>query len=476
MNKILFLFFALFFSFLPLNISHSEESERIIQKVLMLSINSTINPATLNYLQTGFSKASSPQSNFDAILIKINTPGGLVSTTKDILTLMGDSNLPVIVWVTPEGASATSAGAIISAGAHFLFMSRGTNIGAATPVTLTDSGASGTEEKEKKVTKEDPKKSIQKLLSNQDNLQRKAMNDLVALIRSLGESRGRNTELLEEMISKASSFESKVALEKGLINGVASNFSDIWQGLEGKNVTIKGKIFKLHTQNPTVVEQKMDLGQSILDIFANPSLAYILFLLGAALIYLEFQTPGTFVPGAIGVISLILSGIAFQVLPLNFGALGLIVLSFLLFLLETYITSYGILIFVGLLSLTFGSLFLFRTNDSYLDFNTSLVYSSVAGIACIVISFALYWAYDARKNRMQRRQKKDHHKIIGQEGIVVSELGDFAKTENKIYQVKINGELWKARSEKGSPISLGDKVLVLNLDEKQLILVIQTVS
>ncbi|MFT6604283.1 MAG: membrane-bound serine protease (ClpP class), partial [Bacteriovoracaceae bacterium] len=282
----------------------------------------------MNYIKTGFKRAASEK--FDLINIEINTPGGLVSTTKDILSEFGKSEIPVVVWVKPEGASATSAGAIIASGAHLLFMSDGTNIGAATPIN------SDGDIKSKDVRK-------------------KAINDLVALIQSLSESKGRNAKQFGSMIEEASSFKAKEAKLKNLANAIVNNRREFKEAIDGQVVKIKGKQFKIKANSLEWKEQKWDMGQELLNIFSNPSLAYILFLIGASLIYLELQAPGGLIAGSIGAVCLVIAAIGFQVLPLNLGALGLIVLSFVLFVIEIYITSYGLISIAGILSLIFGS-------------------------------------------------------------------------------------------------------------------------
>lgn len=434
-----------------------------IEKILSLSINSSINPATLNYLSTAITEA--PTKGHHLILIKMNTPGGLVSTTKDILTLFGNSDIPILVWITPEGASATSAGAIISAGAHLLFMSHGTNIGAATPITL--GGDSLPNEKDK-----DKDKNIA-LEEDQNDLRKKAINDLVALVQSLSKTRNRNGDAFAEMIRNAKSFPAEEAEEKGLINGVSNQLEDIWKKIHFKSILIKGKTLRLLVPHPPqLMEQKMDLGQQILDIFANPSLAYILFILGAVLIYLELQAPGGFIAGSIGTICLLLAGISFQVLPINFGSLGLIILSFILFILEIFIMSYGLLSLAGIISLLFGSLFLFRSQNAYLEFRTELVYSIVGSVAFFLAVIAIYLAFAIKKNKKSPRNKYDLYGILGQQGIVVEEIHNQGNIVGKyFYQVKIMGELWNASSTQ--PCSVGDFVQIIELDKQKLMLQIK---
>ncbi len=396
-------------------VSFANGEDYLVNNILTMEVNSSINPATLSYLSSGFKKAKG--DNFDLILIKLNTPGGLVTTTKDILTLIGESDIPTAVWITPEGASATSAGAIIASAAHLLFMSEGTNIGAATPIQMSGD------------------------IDKKSDMRKKAVNDLVALVQSLSEARGRNPKLFGEMIEKASSFKAKEALEKNLITAIVSSQKDLIQKLsQEKKLVVKGKSLAVTVNTPSFTDHEMDLGQKLLDIFANPSTAYILFLIGAALIYLEFQAPGGFIAGALGAVCLLFAGIGFQVLPLNFGALGLMVLSFALFIMEAYITSYGILSLAGLASLVAGSLFLFRTDDAYLSLSTSLIGAAVGAIASF-LAIIVFIMVKERKNIGKEKfndVEYDHGKIIK----VLNKEG-----ERHIYQVKIHGEVWRAESD-----------------------------
>lgn len=400
-----------------------------ISKILRLKIQSSINPATMSYLKTGFKKAQ--EENFNLILIEMNTPGGLVTTTKEILTLIGESEIPSAVWIRPEGASATSAGAIIASGAHLLFMSEGTNIGAATPIQMSGD------------------------IDKKSDARKKAINDLVALVQSLSEARNRNAVLFGEMIEKAASFKAQEAKEKNLINDIVNTDKELFLAISAaKGVKIKGQEKALTLTSPVIIDFEMDLGQKLLNIFANPSTAYILFLIGAALLYLEFQAPGGFVAGAVGALCLLMAGIGFQVLPLNFGALGLMVLSFALFMMEIYITSYGILSLAGLASLVAGSLFLFRTDDAYLSLSHSLIFSVVLAIVSF-IAIVVYLMVKERKNI----GKEKFNDTEGEKGVVIKFLKK--QEEGFLYQIKVHGEVWSALSEEelavGAQIQTSEK-------------------
>lgn len=411
-----------------------------VHKILTLKVDSTINPATLNYLREGFTKAH--KEGFDLILLTLNTPGGLVSTTSDILTEIGQSDIPVAIWITPQGAAAISAGAIMSSAAHLLVMSEGTSIGAATPIEMSG------DIKEK-------------------DARAKAINAITGMVQGMAEARGRDPVAFGDMVTKAKMFNSKEAIDLKIIDGIAHTRNEFLNLIEGKHLVVKNKFLSISERNPTFVDFEMDPGQKLLNIFASPSLAYILFLLGAALIYFELQAPGGFLAGSLGVICLLLSGIGLQVLPLNFGAMALIILSFILFILEIYITSFGILTLAGLASLTTGSLFLFRTDDSYLHFSHTLIFSMVGAITLFIALMGAYIWWDHKHGPVKKNRN-----FLGHSGktahilnILESEISGVFK-----YQVKVSGEIWNAKSKK--LYKIGDTAEILDEDTEEMYLVI----
>lgn len=428
MNKILLMaiFFSLYISTLraqtPANSNAEEAVPYNVAKLIVLKIDATINPAIANYLKVELARPVSDDSSL--FIVKVNTPGGLVSTTKSMITNIGESDHPVVIWVTPEGASATSAGAIIASAAHGLVMNRGTNIGAATPVGLGDD------------IKESDGRS-------------KAINDLTALVESLSQTRGRNAQAFSKMIGTAASYPSQEALKLGIIDGITSNLDDIRALYQGKILTIKGK--KRLIQFAPVVETEertMDIGLRILNIIADPTTAYMLFILGAALLYFEFQTPGGLVAGAVGALCLLLAGLAFQVLPLNVGAMILLAAGIVLLILEVFITSYGLLALAGLACLTGGSLFLFRHENSFLTVQYPVIYSTLLGVAT-AIGIVTYIFL----RKTPKVQFYTHH---NQSAEIMKELE--REGEFYLYQVKVGGEIWKARSVRER--SVGEKVKV----------------
>lgn len=400
------------------------------REVAVFEIQSAITPATFDYLKHHF--AHSPKDAL--LLIKMNTPGGLITTTKDIITLIGVQDRPIVVWITPEGASASSAGAIIAAAAHFIIMSPGSNIGAATPVGLGQD------------MKEGDGKS-------------KALNDLSALVRSLNTSRGRPPGPFEEMIKTAKSFTNKEALDLEIINGVASAPLDVLDIIRGKPFILKGKPLTLEIESTALTnEYKPTAGQILLTVLADPSTAYFLFLIGVALLYFEFQAPGGYIAGGVGVVFLIIAAIAFQVLPLDWGSLGLIAIGVVLLVLEIYITSYGILGLGGIVAFIIGSLFLFHGESGFISIDYPVIISTLLGIGTGIGIITWYVVRESKK-----KYQTDFFQPNNSEGIVMALNKGGSRP---LYQVKVRGEIWKGYSN--DELSVGEKVVVVSTNSEQL--------
>ncbi len=403
-----------------------------VKDIRILSIRSAITPATLDYLSSDLLKPAPGRLS----IIKMNTPGGLVSTTKEIISLFSKAPHPVVVWVTPGGASAASAGSLIASGAHFIFMSPGTNMGAATPVGLSGD-----------LTESDGRK--------------KAMNDLSALVRSLCELRGRPSGPYVEMITEAKSFTEKEALREHLIDGIVSDEGTLLKSLNGKSWKTEKETFVLNIPDRTPVKEiTPSLSQQILEVLSNPSTAYFLFLLGVALIYFELQAPGGYIAGSIGAVLLVLAAMAFQVLPLNWGALGLIFVAVVCLLLEIYVTSYGLLAIAGLSSLALGSVFLFHGESGFISVEYPVIISTFLGILTPFTFIIWYLLKDSRK----AKKKENFFVPLSSEGVVMGKNGTH-------YQVKVRGEIWNASSD--HPLISGDLIEVVSADKEQLLLKIQ---
>lgn len=411
-------------------LGHAETYE--VKEVRVLSIKSAITPATYDYLKDQLGTSADHRLT----VIRINTPGGLVSTTKDIISLFSQGNHPVVVWVAPEGASAASAGSIIASGAHFIFMTPGTNIGAATPVGLG----------------EDIKES---------DGRKKAMNDLRATVRSLSALRGRPSAPFEEMISEAKSFTDQEALKLGIINGVTSDLGTIIKTLNGKNWKTEKADYTLSIQDQTPVKEiDPSAGQKILEVLTNPSTAYFLFLLGAALIWFELQAPGGYIAGSIGAGFLVLAAIAFQVLPLDWGAFALVLVGVTCFILELHITSYGLLGIAGFITFALGSLFLFHGEEGFISVEYPILISTFLGILVPMVFLSWFILKDVRR----KKAAMNFFVPLESEGIVMSKNGS-------LYQVKVRGEIWNARAD--SELAPGDSISVVEADNRHLTLKIR---
>ena len=292
---------------------------------------------------------------------------------------------------------------------------------------------------------------------DQKDARNKAVNTLVSLVQGLAETRGRNQKLYGDMVKKSSSYKASKALANNLIDGIANTQAQLIKKIHGRKVSVKGKTYKMILDAPEIVPFEMDLGQKLLNIFGHPNVAYLLLLAGIALLYLELKAPGGFLAGSLGVIFLILAGIGFQVLPLNFGALCLILLSVILFLLESFIVSYGILSIFALSSLVFGSLFLYRTDDAYLELSLSLIITVISAISLFIFFILIFIVKDRRKKTVAT-----FNSLNGKKVKVVNVLG------NGFYMVKVSGELWKAQSE--TILKEGDSAIVCDEDRDQMIL------
>jgi membrane-bound serine protease (ClpP class) len=442
MKKRVFWIFLVSFFLLSSLIKASAQETYVIKDMLQININSAIGPATYEYLKSALHQL--PPLNA-ALLIKMSTPGGLVSTTKQILNLMGESHVPVIIWIAPQGSSATSAGAIISAGAHFIFMSQGTNIGAATPIGLGGDLA--------------PKKNESQ--NDTGDVRAKAVNDLVALTKSLAQSKGRNASAFESMITNATSFSAKDALANHVIDGIADDEKQIWSQLDSKEIQIQNKKYKISCLHPTITNFEPNLGQQLLLFFANPEMAYILFLTAIALFYFEFQAPGGYVAGAFGIICLIFAGIGFQLLTVNLGGILFLALALSFFVVEIYLPSFGLLSLAGMAALIAGSLILYKTDDSLMALDHSIIAAAVIPLILTMGLMAfLFFKTRTKKNISNFFTVLNNHGPIV--GILTPEGDDY------FYQVKVDGQIWRSHGKLA--LEHGDIVEVKPSDSSKLTL------
>jgi len=396
--------------------------------VLKIILNDTIQPITDEYI--GRALAEAKNTNADAVLIQINTPGGLVDSTREIIEKIVDSPVPVIVYVTPSGSRAASAGFFILESADIAAMAPGTNTGAAHPVTIGGS-------------------------KMDDIMKQKIENDLAAFMRSVASRRGRNVEVAESAVRESKSFTEQEALSQKLIDYVASSEDDLFRQIEAKPIKrFDGKAVTLHLSGASIRPFEMTLKQKILDHLMDPNVAFILLVVGVLALYVEFNHPGAVVPGTVGVIFILLAAFALNLLPVRFAALVLIAVAFALFALEAKFASHGVLTTGGIVLLTLGGLLLVDAPipEMRVRLLTAVAISVPFGL---ITAFLMTIALRARRNKVVTGVQG----LIGEVGVAQSPL----VLEGKVF---VHGEIWNAVSS--SPVPAGAKVVVRRVDGLQL--------
>ena len=391
------------------------------QKVLSIKLETTINPATADFIHRAIEAAK--KQNATCLLIHLNTPGGLLKSTRVIVSDILESPVPVVVYVSPGGAHAGSAGVFITMAAHIAAMAPGTNIGAAHPVTTQG--------------------QMDSVMST------KATNDAMAFIKSIAAKRGRNADWGAQAVRNSVSLTEAEALENNVINMVAGSEQELLTNIDGKQITVSTGTVSLKTKNATVQTLEMGWGEKMLNILSDPNVAYILFLLGLYGLLFELYSPGAIFPGVIGGICIILALYAMHTLPVNYAGLALIVFGVVLFLLEIKIVSHGLLGIGGVISLLLGSMMLIRTDETWHVGSLSLTVI----ITAVTIS-ALFFLFVIGMGLKAQRAKP----AIGLEAMI-GEIGQSLSELNPGGTVRMHGEIWKAISKTGL-IAEGKKVVV----------------
>ena len=395
------------------------------QKVISIKIDGAISPGTAGYFDRAIKKSAS--ENAECLIIHLNTPGGLLKSTRVIVSAILNSPVPVVVYVSPGGAHAGSAGVFIAMAAHLAAMAPGTNIGAAHPVS---SGGQMDTVMNEKVT-----------------------NDAMAFIRTIAERRSRNVEWAVQAVRNSVSITESEALKMNVINVVAANEKQLLQEIDGKTVEVQDEKRTLNTKNSTVTALDMQWYEKLLQLISDPDIAYILFLLGFYGLLFELYSPGAIFPGVIGGISLILALYAMHTLPINYAAALLLVFGLILFILEIKITSHGMLAIGGVISLFLGSMMLIRTDEEW-----DITGISLGVIIPAVITTALFFLVIVTMGIRAQRLKTTTgiEGMQGQTGVTITAL-------NPSGDVMVHGEIWNARSATGQSIPVGQKIRVVSL-------------
>jgi len=387
-------------------------------QISVVSVQGPVNPVTADYLRRNLEQAALRGDRL--LLVEMDTPGGLDSAMRETVKAIFASPVPVAVYVTPPGARAASAGAIIALAADICAMAPGTNIGAAHPVSIG--------------RKPDA------------TMEAKVLNDAEAYVDGIARKRGRNVEIARKMVRESASLSAERALEGKLIDLIATDRQELLKKLEGRRVLRGGKETVLRLSGARVTNYQMDGRDRILNAISNPDVAYLLMLLGFLGIFFELSTPGAILPGVIGGISLILAFFAFQTLPVNYAGALMILLAFILFTAEVMIVSHGVLAIGGVIAMVLGSLLLFPSPEPYLRLSWSVLLTTV-------IMIVLFFTFVLAKVIQAHREKpiSGTGAMLGCRGTAVTDI----MAEGK---VMVRGEYWNATSSE--MIAKGEEVEV----------------
>ncbi len=402
-------------------------SSSLNSAILEIEIKGPIHIITAEYVTKTIEKGE--KENASLLIIKMNTPGGLDESMRKIIEKIINSKIPVATYVSPSGARAASAGFFILIASDIAIMAPGTNTGAAHPVLIGTGGEKGDKTMTEKIT-----------------------HDAASYIKSLASRRGRNVKMAEEAVRKSLSYTEEEALKGGLIDLVAKNEQEIVSSLDGKKIKkFNGEEIILKLKEEEIVFVPMSNRQKFLNIISNPNLAYILLMLGLLGIYFELANPGAIFPGVFGGVCLLLAFFAFQILPINYVGLLLILLAIVLFILEIKIQSYGFLTLGGIASLALGSIMLIRSPIPELKPGLTFIIPVVIGVSLIFI-FLIFLAIRAHLNKV----------YTGPEGMV-GEIGKAFTDIEYEGKVFVHGEIWKACSKEKIP--KGSKIKVIRVNK-----------
>jgi len=392
------------------------------RQVNVIRVESVISPSSADYIVNAIKQAE--KEKVAALVIELDTPGGLDTSMRVVIKEMLAAERPIVVYVAPSGARAASAGAFITVAAHIAAMAPGTSIGAAAPVVMGQ--------------------QVDK------TMERKITNDAAAYMRTIAEKRGRPIDLAEEWVRKATAKTETEALKAKLIDVVSPKLDDLLSAIDGRVVTTAAGKVKIETKNAVVNRGEMNLREKILKIITDPTIAYLLLILGLAGLYFEFSTPGAILPGVLGAIALILALYAFQQLPINYAGVLLILLAIVMFIAEIKVVSHGVLTAGGIASMVLGSLMLIDAPAPYMRISLWAILGTAAGTAVFFL-----FVVGAGVKALRKRTTTGMEGLIGEIGVVRTRLAPRG-------QVFLCGELWNAESD--GEVEAGESVRVTGMD------------
>ena len=390
------------------------------KEIYVIRINGAINPPVAGFIKESIEKTQ--EKGGEALVIALDTPGGLDTSMRDIVKNIMDASVPVIVYVSPSGARAASAGSIILMASHIAAMAPGTNAGAAHPVSIGQ---------------DKPDKTMMK----------KVENDAVAYSRSIAMKKGRNVEWAEKAVIESASITAKDALDKKVIDVIADSMDELLAKIDGKTVETKTGKVTLKTKGVKTNELDMPFKYKFLSYLSDPNVAYLLMMLGIIGILFEVYSPGAIFPGIAGGISIILALYAFQTIPISFAGVALILLGIIFFILEVKIISHGALGIAGVISIVIGSIMLIDDPSGVLSLSWKSIITVAAAFGLFVFGVLAY----AVKAQMAK-VKTGMEGLIGETGIAKTDIIGKGK-------VSVHGELWEAKSDE--PIKSGEEVIII---------------
>ena len=394
-----------------------------------MKIDGTINPVTADFIHDGIEKAA--KENAACLIIHLNTPGGLLKSTRVIITDILESPVPVIVYVSPGGAQSGSAGVFITLAAHIAAMAPGTNIGAAHPVTLQGAMDS--------------------------TMSEKVTNDAAAFIRSIAEKRNRNIRWAENAVRRSYSYSETEALQDSVIDLIAKNEQELLDRVDGRQVEVSSGTTVLKTKGARRETFSMGFLDKLLNVLSDPTIAYILLLVGLYGIMFELYSPGAIVPGVAGVICLILAFYSMHSLPVNYAGVALIIFAVILFILEIKIVSHGILAVGGIISLLLGSMMLIKSGSGFemLRISRAVIYTATA-VSALFFLFVIGAGIKAQGRKV----------VTGLDALI-GDTGEVVEALEPSGMVRVQGELWSAESLSGA-IAKGEKVRIREMKNLKL--------